>query len=58
MIGILREFALEDGCRLEICRIGLICLRLGRGKIERGKDLCLVVVRIALRQRLLGLGAR
>ena len=58
MVGILPEFVLEDGGRLEIRRVGLVGLRLRPGEVERVEDLRLVVGRVALGQRLVGLGAR
>ena len=57
MVGIFLEFPLEDGGCLEVCGVGLVGLGLRPGDVERGEDLCLVVARVALRQRLVGAGA-
>jgi hypothetical protein len=58
MVGVLPELTLEDGGRLEVRRIGLVGLRLRAGVVMREEDLRLVVGGVALRQRLVGLGAR
>ena len=56
MVGILLEFRLEDGSRLQIGRIGLVGLRLRPGDVERREDLRLVVAGVFPGQRLVGLG--
>jgi hypothetical protein len=58
MVRILAELILEHCRSLEIGPVGLIGLRLRSGDVERRENLRLVVGRIFLRQRLVGLGAR
>lgn len=58
MVGILLELVLEDGGRLEVCRVGLVGLRLRPGGVERVEDLRFVVSGVALSERLVCLGAR
>ena len=58
MIGILPEFAFQDGSGLQRGRVSLVGWRLRAGEIERVEDLRFVVGRILLRECLVRLGAR